>query len=269
MSEDFEMNTELSRIKEAGLNPGVPEEVQETVGSDPATEEVSEDDVSEDELLASDEDTEDEPTDSEPVKQEGHRSKAAEKRIAKLVKEREQLKGQLALYQSQPQTQQPEYSPVQAYDPNFPSPDNYPEGENDIDYRLDVREYQRAEIKKATEFQEKLKDSYNKYPDLPELIEADQSKTNATMVQLIKDSNVATDLFYYLMANPDISNKIAAMSPTASAREMGKIEMRLEEKVAVTKPTTPAKKLLPPPITPVKSTKAAVTSLKQSKYSVY
>jgi hypothetical protein len=186
-----------------------------------------------------------------------------------LVKEREQLKGQLALYQAhQSQPEQQEY--VEVSDPNLPDPANYRDGENDIDYRLDLREYQRAAIKKDQEFKENLKQIFVKYPELPSLIEADESKTNPTMVHLIKESNVGPELFAYLMKNPEVSNKIAAMSPAQSAREIGKIEVRLEEKMAASKTTPQAKKPLPPPITPVKSTKAAATTaIKQSRYTVY
>ena len=75
-------------------------------------------------------------------------------------------------------------------------------------------------------------------------------------------------MFHYLLANPDVSNKIAAMSPAQSAREIGKIEAKLEAKAQIKKVEPPVKKALPPPITPVKPSKTA-NSVKQSKYTVY
>ena len=237
----------------------------EPVEPDTTTEE----EVSEDEALASDEETETQ-VEPEPTKQP--RSKAAEKRIAKLVKEREQLKGQLALIQNNQQPSQPVQSqpidPV-TIDPTFPNPANYRDGVNDLDYRLDIRDYQREQAKKDTNFKTAIKAAVEKYPDLPELIEEDASRTNATMAQMIKESPVSVDLFYYLMANPEVSNKIADMTPTQSAKEIGKIEAKLEDKAKTATPSAKKAASLPAPITPIKSTKAAGTSLKQTRYTVY
>jgi len=237
----------------------------EPVEPDTTTEE----EVSEDEALASDEETETQ-VEPEPTKQP--RSKAAEKRIAKLVKEREQLKGQLALIQNNQQPSQPVQSqpidPV-TIDPTFPNPANYRDGVNDLDYRLDIRDYQREQAKKDTNFKTAIKAAVEKYPDLPELIEEDASRTNATMAQMIKESPVSVDLFYYLMANPEVSNKIDDMTPTQSAKEIGKIEAKLEDKAKTATPSAKKAASLPAPITPIKSTKAAGTSLKQTRYTVY
>lgn len=261
----------------------VASEVQNEVESDPTkpvTPEVSESEPDEDAILANQEESEEADSEeetkseaeSDPTK---HRSRAAEKRIAKLVREREALRGQLALFQqqmAQGQYQQQEaYVPPTVLDPNFPDPNNYPEGENDLDYKLDVREYQREQVKKDAEWKGKVKEAFTKYPDLPELIEADESKSNPTMVQLIKESPVAIDLFYHLMANPELSNKISAMSPAKSAREIGKLEAMLEEKAkpkAPAAPSTPKKAPLPPPITPVKPNKTAAIA-KEADFTVY
>jgi len=244
----------------------------EPVASDTTKEEEVEVEVSEDAVLASDEENQEntEVQADEPAKQP--RSKAAEKRIAKLVKEREQLKGQLALIQNNQQPSQPVQSqpidPV-TIDPTFPNPANYRDGVNDLDYRLDIRDYQREQAKKDTNFKTAIKAAVEKYPDLPELIEEDASRTNATMAQMIKESPVSVDLFYYLMANPEVSNKIADMTPTQSAKEIGKIEAKLEDKAKTATPSAKKAASLPAPITPIKSTKAAGTSLKQTRYTVY
>jgi len=243
------------------------EEVETPVASEPTTEVAeipTEGDISEDAVLASEEPV----VDSEPTK-EDHRDRAAEKRIAKLIKEREQLKGKLSLYEQQNQspTTEAQFEPV-AIDTNVPNPANYAEGADDLDYRLDLREYQREQIKKDQTFKEQIQTAFVKYPDLPGLIEADEAKTNPTMAQLIKESPVAVDLFHFLMSNPEMSNKIAAMSPAQSAREIGKIEAKLEDKAKVTAPA-PTKKTPPPaPISPIKSSTSVAPSNKL-KFTVY
>lgn len=277
-TEYHDMNAILQAKKDGTLKEtpikdlSVTEEVK-TVESEPTPEPVveteqAEEEVSEEAALANEEDTESEPADSEPAKE--HRSKAAEKRIAKLVREREQLKGQLALFQQSQQqsTSQPQQVYVEA-DPLLPDPNQYPNTEDGkMDYKLDLREYQRNQERKDKEFKANLQKAIEKYPDLPELIEEDRSRTNATMVQLIKDSDVSVDLFHYLMANPDVSNKIAVLSPAQSAREIGKIEAKLEEKAKVIEKPPAAKKALPAPINPVKTNKAAAP-VKQTRYTVY
>ncbi|MCI4436723.1 MAG: hypothetical protein JHC33_07960 [Ignisphaera sp.] len=270
-TEYLDLNAELARVQAAKTapepttdpTPATNEEVETPVASEPTTEVLEVPEVSDDETLVSDE-----IVDPEPTKPEDHRDRAAEKRIAKLIKEREQLKGKLSLYEQQ---QAPTYetSPEPLIiDSNLPNPANYPDGEADLDYRLDVREYQREQVKKDQTFKEQIQSAFVKYPDLQGLIEADEAKTNPTMAQLIKESPVAVDLFHFLMANPDVSNKIAAMSPAQSAKEIGKIEVRLEEKVKVTTPAPVKKTPPPPPINPVKSSTSVAPS-KQIKYTVY
>jgi hypothetical protein len=278
--EIFDLNDQTK--EQTSNDESVALEVQNEVESDPTkpvTNEVSESEPDEDAILANQEESEEADKDDE-TKSEAesdsakHRSRAAEKRIAKLVKEREALRGQLALFQqqmTQGYSQQEAYLPPAALDPSFPDPNKYPEGENDLDYKLDVREYQREQAKKDAEWKGKVKEAITKYPDLPELIEADEAKSNPTMVQLIKDSPVSVELFYHLMAHPEVSNKIADMSPAQSAREIGKIEARLEaekESKAKTTTTAPVKKALPSPLSPVKPTKTAAIA-KQADFSVY
>jgi hypothetical protein len=275
MSNEYEdMNAVLAASKQAKETPVTTdtsvasEGVQDEVESDPTTQQVqSEEEVDEEAALVADEDdTSAEQVESDPTT---HRSKAAEKRIAKLVREREQLKGQLALYQAQPQTQQTNQQVAYVPDPNAPDPANYPAGVDDLDYRLDLREHQRAQIKKDQDFKAKIAEAIQKDPTLQELIAEDRAATNATMADLIKESDRGVELFSFLMANPDVSNKIAAMSPTQTAKEIGRIEAKLEEKAKATSPTPSKKVVTPPaPITPVKSSKT-VTPKQTTRYTVY
>lgn len=271
---------ELNQNKQEleNLVPSVDDEEVQPVESEPTKNvkitENPDDEVDEDTLLVSDES--ETPSDPDPDKLKSHRSKAAEKRIAKLVKEREQLKGQLALFQ-QVNQQQPVAQNPTLYDPSFPNPANYKDGENDLDYRLDVREYQRNKQKKDIEFKDAINNALDKYDDLADLIEADEAKASPVMIQIIKESPVSSDLFYYLMKNSEITNKIAEMSPTLAAKELGKIELKLEtkaklasktDKSVVKEPAKSNKQSLPAPINPVKSSNSNI-KVKQSKYEVY
>ena len=80
-----------------------------------------------------------------------HRDTKAEKQIAKLVRERERLKGQLDAVRNQSQRQQS--GNQEAFiDLDAPNPLNYANGENDIDFRVDAKLYQRDKQKRIDSF---------------------------------------------------------------------------------------------------------------------
>jgi len=199
-----------------------------------------------------------------PEPKKPHRDLKAEARIAKLIKEREQLKGQLAAIRQSGHVPPPNAPIAQAapVDPEAPNPANYPDGEKDIDYRVDVKFYQQEQRRKMESFERQKQEALMKHPDLPELLEMDSERVqsgiqtaNPTVFNLLMRSEVSGDLWHYLLANSDEAIRIAKMDPVSTAREIGKIEAKL----MLPEPAQPApaatKKPLPPPPKPVKTTK--------------
>jgi hypothetical protein len=215
-------------------------------------------------------------TETDQTRQEQkHRDTKAEARIAKLIKERERLRGQLDAIR---QEQQKQSAPQQeAYiDPDAPNPANYPEGDKDIDYRVDVKLYQREAQQKQSAFRVKQQEMVKKYPDMQELIEMDAERVrsgiqtaNPTVLKLIHESDLSGDLWHYLLENSDEAIRIARMDPLQTAREIGKIESKLAIPAIVPEPK-PAKKPLPAPIAPLKTTKPNATpGVKNFGFSEY
>lgn len=198
-----------------------------------------------------------------PEAEEHKRSRAAERRIAELVKERERLKGQLNALSQQPR--QPRAAPVPMQDPTAPpNPDQYKDKDGNLDeiaLRVDLALWQRDQKARDAKFQAERSKIMEKFPDLPDLIAADnlrnaqgQATANATVAALIKESEVPGDLWHYLLSHPDEAIQIAQSTPLQSAKAIGKIEALLTAPKSV--PGKPPEKPLPPPITPVKTGKA-------------
>lgn len=204
-------------------------------------------------------------TDSETAKKKSH---GVEKRIAKLVKEREEaareaayLRGVLAATQGQGAVNQAT-EPLQV-DPEAPNPNDFADP---TDYKVELRLYQREKEAKNKEFQERLAEAHSKHPDLQDLIDDDEVKSSPTIIEAIKSSEIAGELYYYCMSHPDETNEIAKMSPIKAAKAMGKIEAKL----TVTPATKSAISKAPAPITPVKTSNVnASKTVKTKDYISY
>jgi hypothetical protein len=198
-----------------------------------------------------------------------HRDTKAEKQIAKLVRERERLKGQLEATRNQ--INQPANQEI-FIDLDAPNPLNYANGENDIDFRVDAKLYQRDKQKKNENFKAVQKEVIQKYEDTLELIEMDTERASSgiktvspMVIKLIYDSPVSGELWHYLLANSDEAIKIAQMDPIKTALAIGRIEAKLETENKEGKEGNKEgsgnkpKKSLPTPPNPVKPTKANTT----------
>ena len=193
-----------------------------------------------------------------------HRDTKAEARVAKLIKEKARLQGQLEALRYSQTGQQQQAQPQAVYDPDAPNPANYPRGEQDDDFRIDMKFYQRDVQSKVQTFQEQKQQMLKKYADeLPELIEMDQERiasgmktSNPTVFKLILESDQPGELWHYLLANSDQAISIAKMDPIRTAKAIGRIETKLAAEESDATPVADQKstKRLPAPIRPVKTT---------------
>ena len=246
--------------KQEAVIPKQPEEVVEPIAAETATDETPEtpkqtDEEAEAQALA-EEDHKPETT---------HRDTKAEARIAKLIRERERLKGQLDAIRQTNQAARPSEPGQAQIDPDAPNPANYPEGDKDIDFKVDFKLYQRDKVQQQATLRVEQQEMIKKYPDMKELLEMDAERVasgiataNATVMKLIQESDIKGELWHYLLANSDEAIRIAAMDPLRTAKAIGQIEATLAIPALV--PEVKPKKPLPPPITPVKPTKANVTA---------
>jgi hypothetical protein len=272
-----EENVVKPPVKEKEVEQEQEQEAQETEASEEeieTTEEVENEIETEEEAenkALSEEETDKEVEVKETPSKVTHRDTKAEKQIAKLVRERERLKGQLEATRNQarqPVTQET------FIDLDAPNPLNYANGENDIDFRVDAKLYQRDKQKKISNFQEIQKEIIKKYEDTTELLEMDAERVasgiktaSPMMAKLVYDSPIPGELWHYLLANSDEAIKITQMDPIKTAVTIGRIEAKLENEIKESKESkeiskevnTKIKKVLPTPPNPVKSNKANTT----------
>lgn len=133
------------------------------------------------------------------------------------------------------------------------------------DWKADRREAQRAD-KAATSAAEEAANARNAewsakvaattavLPDYEEVAGKSDIQVRDHVVDAIMDADRGPELVYHLAQNPDVAERLNAMSPARAAIELGKIEASLGEAAAPAKAEPPAKKTTtaPAPITPVK-----------------
>jgi len=247
-----ETSSEESNDSENNVDP----ETTETNADGDLEENESEDSGEESENIA----------ESEPATK---KKTGIEKRINKVVKEREEakqeaafLRGQLeALTGGQGNQVAPEIQPVA--DPNMPDPSRYTDP---IKYQIDLGIYQALEQQKFTA---KIQEAKTKHPDLDELLKKNPTyNPTPEMVQLIKDSEVTSELYYYFASHANEYNEINRMNTLNKAKAIGKIEAKLTEQVSKTE-TKVAVSKAPKPITPVKAQNVKPMLEKKTKYEIY
>jgi hypothetical protein len=103
---------------------------------------------------------------------------------------------------------------------------------------------ERTQAEKAATFEAKVTEFAKSKPDYYEKVMAPTLPINQAMAEVIRESDLGPQVAYYLAENPDKAIAISRLSPTAAAREIGRIEARLEVEKAKAKP---AVSQAPPP----------------------
>ena len=185
-------------------------------------------------------------------REEARREREEERReVTRLRQELEQVKSR----------KQDSISPVDptrpnVNDPRFTSYDEYTEAL--ADWKVDQRfkkaqeDYNQRSQKERMDgslktFNERADKAREKYPDYDELFE--NAPISQAMAPTILESENGPELAVYLSKNPEVARKLYYLTPTQAARELGKIEAKLDDLLQpVKKSVTEAK----PPLTPVK-----------------
>ena len=152
----------------------------------------------------------------------------------------------------------------QAEDPDKPKPEQFKTYEEYLDklsdWKLDQREkaavaQREAETAKSTQqtvqkrWTENSQKAREKHADFDHVIDQDL-EISRPMLDAILDSEIGPEVAYFLGKNPAEAQRIAGLSPTAAAREIGKIEAKLAPAAEPEKKPEPSK--APAPATPVK-----------------
>jgi len=97
----------------------------------------------------------------------------------------------------------------------------------------------------VTAWEEKVERAEDKYEDFSSVV--GELKPDNAFTAAIMDAENGEDVAYHLAKNPKEARRIAALPPLSQAREVGKLEAKLQAEPA--KPKTPSK--APAPITPL------------------
>ena len=196
-----------------------------------------------------------------------HRDTAAEKRIAKLVRDREQARTKAAEAEAKAAYLQgildaskpPEAAAPPAVDPNLPVAEQV--------QRLLAIEKEKANRetleRRANEALAKARAAHPDLEDLEREVHIDLP--NAVLAE-IQASDQLDELYYHLMSHPEEARALGAMRHAQAIKTIGRLEERLAKPVP--NPVVKAPAPPPPPLNPVK-TNAAPATAKVHKYTSY
>lgn len=130
----------------------------------------------------------------------------------------------------------------------FESPEAYAEA---LAYRkaeelLAQREQAKQQAAVLESYHEREEQAREKYEDFEQVAYNPNLRITNVMAETIQASDIGPDLAYYLGSNPKEAERISRMSPLLQAKEIGKIEAKLNDDPPVRKTTS-----APAPIKPV------------------
>lgn len=105
-------------------------------------------------------------------------------------------------------------------------------------------EKERSTILEA--YHDREEEARGKYNDFEQVAYNPTTRITAVMAETIQASEIGPDLAYHLGSNPKEAERISKLSPFLQAKEIGKLEAKLQAT-----PPVPKVSSAPPPITPV------------------
>lgn len=130
---------------------------------------------------------------------------------------------------------------------------------------------QEAAQKRQQTFKEREQAFAAAHPDYEEVAKAEHVPITKEMAEAIIESDDAPAIAYYLGQNLEEASAIAAMSPIAAARAIGRIEAKLSATTSVPAPITPAKTVTraPEPVTTLSGAPAVTQSYDEMSMAEY
>lgn len=197
--------------------------------------------------------------------QKRNRPGKLERQIERQQREIAELKGFVQSFTQQNQGNGGQQQTFEQQAPQAPKYEDYDSEEAYIDALTDYkvqarlqqaesererRERERQERQQQEETQKalqtKLSEGAQKYDDFEDVVYDDSVPINQHMVEALADSDYAADIAYHLGSNPQEAQRIAQMSPTKAAREIGRLENRFarpQQQSQQTKAPEPPKRI--------------------------
>lgn len=109
---------------------------------------------------------------------------------------------------------------------------------------------QKANVQREQEalraYYDREEEAMDKYADFKQVAYNPQIPITQVMAETIRESGVGPDIAYYLGSNPQEAHRISGLPPHLQAKEIGKLELRLETNPPAKKTST-----APAPISPI------------------
>jgi len=171
---------------------------------------------------------------------------------------REQRKWEREVAQRMAEQQRP--APTNDPKPDqFQSPEEYAEALafKKAQEMIEARERHQEQSHRLEQYHDKEEEARSKYDDFEQVAYNPRLPITNVMAETIQASEVGPDVAYYLGTNPKEADRISRLSPFLQAKEIGRIEAKIQSDPAPVKKTTSA----PAPIAPVtpRNTGASVT----------
>jgi hypothetical protein len=170
-----------------------------------------------------------------------------QKRIDALIKEKYELKAKLAEKENAKEATTDKEIELSDFD-------TYEEFIQALEENEEAKEAPKEATKPVKEglvieqFQEKIEDMTDKYPDFKEKVYSDNAVITVEMIEDFNESTIGGDLVYYYANNPVEALKVAKMSDKQRIRAIAKKEVELTSPKAIKQRVTDA----PTPIAGVK-----------------
>jgi len=113
---------------------------------------------------------------------------------------------------------------------------------------IEQREEMRRQSDVIEHYREREEEARSKYDDFDQVAYNPKLMITSAMAQTIQQSDMGTDVAYYLGSNPKESERISKLAPFLQAKEIGKIEAKIASDPPVKKVSS-----APAPFTPVSS----------------
>ena len=160
-------------------------------------------------------------------------------RIDELTKARREAERERDYWRSQAaaRANPPPEPPKKPTPDQFDSYDQYVEALTDwkadqkIDEKLTKRDEQTTAQtqaqRRAEAWAQRVQDAAKVIPDLNQVLAASEVRVSDAVTELLLESDLGPQIAYHLDRNPDLAEKLNAMSPTQAAREIGRLEVKL------------------------------------------
>jgi hypothetical protein len=162
----------------------------------------------------------------------------------RLAREQRKWERDQAAKQTQP-------APVEQYAEDTPDALTLQKAEELIARREAAK--QQAEV--LEQYHDREEAARDKYDDFEQVAYNPKVPITSVMAESIQNSEIGPDVAYYLGTNIKEAERIARLSPILQAKEIGKIEAKLDSNPPVKKTTS-----APPPISPVTARSAGVSA---------